>query len=1246
MKKLFLKYPWLRAVLCGLLAAALLLPVLLPALRMQRQEPENPIREANIQPVEILSFGDGEGGSRAGAPEQTEDGTGGGQAQPEDAEPQEEPEPQQPQDEPNRQEPGNDAPSDGMDEELPADGTEPGDGELDLGLVLRWRRYGSERYRSFCPAGRTVRQDVRTAQLPDGAFRYSLELEGLDAGSAEIVDVQLAENGGRAKPADVRGTIDMRLDDGGADSQYELQVQAVCTRTQADGTQQDETVTFGFLLVYSDSLDLEAELQWLCADGRTERLLCQPDRLVSGSATGADLPENLLQYAFRLNGESAGDAEIVSAEYRAQTGESGALEPDGGALLLQASADGKNVYTITLVTEVTSGGQTRQVTFTFRLSWQETQDAVLRLTWVKNSTDAQSLTCQAGKQTQAEIRRTELRNGELQYRLEADGENAAQLSVTSASIRADGGAEQTLDVPSGRTVLSLPDGASSIRYVLTVQARYQRSDGSLRNMTFTYVLRYSGGVGLELRYTLLDGTEKTVRCANGQTQTAQTVYSDELKDGSLPYTLTLTGEDASGVQIAKVTCFQSGSSRLTTLPADGAGSIVLLTDADGSEGENQFNVMAQSAGGETYSFTVNVPYKLRGDGIVRIETSLDDEQVLLNETKITLTVTAWSEKKDDGTRIARMTASDTVVTLDGETLRCDGTVGGRLQYTMTPKNPEVGDENEHILHIVCEDVYGNHGEKTLTLRGERTRDGEPAGWATICIDMTVLGLGTTQTIRYQVLSGEAASYTVAKAVWGEDVGEPFGTAVETFGWPSSAKSYDGSFEQKFYLEKLGDGTDMASRTNALRDGWENYQISPLNSEEENLARIDAIFGAESEYAVLWRSIYLAGLALNPCHQYSVGQFDYTPASGWMYSIGGGTNYPVKELSDYELRDGDVLVLRYTLAGGHDIGDVGGTGIGGSSSRDDAEDSTFCVTAMNGKLTVEHRWQTEKNDDGTEITSCTSCGKIRACDHPADKLEYRLSEDETQCYQFCLKCGKPVTEAKDHDWTVEAIEENEEQHKKVCKNCAHEVLEDHRLEFIKDTATCEQDGEIIRQCVNCKLETRTPSQAKGHTSAARADAEEHWQECTVCHTEIENTRGAHSYAWDADWDEWTCEGCKLSHSALCKGTPEVVEGACTCSHEELHCDTCGKTFIRDAQGAFDHGHDYVVDETLCTCSMEVRVCKYCGAEDVTEQEGAFADRYPHHYEDGVCRDCGALDPDTDPGTDPGQDSGEESGNTEE
>ena len=74
---------------------------------------------------------------------------------------------------------------------------------------------------------------------------------------------------------------------------------------------------------------------------------------------------------------------------------------------------------------------------------------------------------------------------------------------------------------------------------------------------------------------------------------------------------------------------------------------------------------------------------------------------------------------------------------------------------------------------------------------------------------------------------------------------------------------------------------MAARSNALRNSWENYQISPSNSKEENLAKIDAVFGETSPYAALWRSIYLAGLTLNPCHQYSIGQFDYTPASGWL-----------------------------------------------------------------------------------------------------------------------------------------------------------------------------------------------------------------------------------------------------------------------------------------------------------------------------------------------------------------------------
>lgn len=316
-------------------------------------------------------------------------------------------------------------------------------------------------------------------------------------------------------------------------------------------------------------------------------------RQISAALHEEDIPENLLQYQFRLRGESAGDAAILSAEYRAEDGTGGTLEPTGGTWMLQAASDGKNVYTITLLVEVARGGQTRQLTFTFRLSWQEVQEVTLNLTWIKNSTEAQTLSCEPDGQVSAEIRRTELRQGELQYRLGLDGKNAAQASLVSAGIQPEGGAMQELALPNGSTTLTIPDGAAAIRYVLTVQARCQRSDGTLRNMTFTYVLRYSGGVGLEMQYTLLDGTVKMVRCANGQSKTAETVYSDELEDGVLPFTMTLTGgEDADGVQITKVTCFQSGNNRMTTLSTDGAVTIPLLVHSDGSEGENQFKVTA------------------------------------------------------------------------------------------------------------------------------------------------------------------------------------------------------------------------------------------------------------------------------------------------------------------------------------------------------------------------------------------------------------------------------------------------------------------------------------------------------------------------------------------------------------------------------------------------------------------------------------------------------------------------------
>ena len=681
---------WFRVVLGVVLTAALLAPVVLPALQMQRQEPENPIRKENIQPVRRLSFGDGDGGTLAAAPLTQETGTGGsqsGQEQNPEQPPEEQtgenvPEqlPEQPRSDPEPQ-PGQESgeqPGERTDGQPDDAGDETQPDALDLGLVLTWYRYGGERYRSLCPSDTTVRQDVRTAQLPDGKLRYELELRGLDAVDSQITNVEISENNGAFAPADERGSIAMQVGPQGEDSYYTLRVQAVCTHVLEDGARQEQETEFCFVLVYSDELDLEAQLLWTLAGGGTASLRCQPGSRAACTVRNDELEENLLRYSFRLGGQSAEDAKLLSIAYSAANGQSGVLDANGGALTLQSGSDGKNAYTISMLTEVTSGGRTRQLTFTFLLEWREEQDLRLSLVWMKNSTEAQSIVCEPGDRASAEIRRTELKLGEFSYQLQPDGRDAAQMTITSASLAAEGGTAQTLAVPDGSTVLRIPGGAASIKYTLTVQARYQKSDGSLKNLTFTYVLRYSGDVSLELRYTLLNGTQTAIRCANGQNKTAQTVYSDEVTDGVLAYTLALTGGDAaSGVEISDVSCYQSGSGKTKALGSAESGQIELLVNADGSEGENTFTVTAKSAAGEQYTFRINVPYKLRGDGKVIIETNLTDGQKVMNGTEIMLTVSAWSEK-EDGTRIAQMTASDTVVTLDGVVQRSGGASGDRL----------------------------------------------------------------------------------------------------------------------------------------------------------------------------------------------------------------------------------------------------------------------------------------------------------------------------------------------------------------------------------------------------------------------------------------------------------------------------------------------------------------------------------------------------------------------------------------
>ena len=125
---------------------------------------------------------------------------------------------------------------------------------------------------------------------------------------------------------------------------------------------------------------------------------------------------------------------------------------------------------------------------------------------------------------------------------------------------------------------------------------------------------------------------------------------------------------------------------------------------------------------------------------------------------------------------------------------------------------------------------------------------------------------------------------------------------------------------------------------------------------------------------LWSKILQDGLTLTgQTDNNSLGEFDYTQGSGWMYSVGGNT-YAGKGLSGYYLTDGDTLYLRFTLAYGKDIGGYSSTG--GSYGLL----PSYCGKWLNGTYIEEHVWgeptQTVAPDcthPGEISTVCTVCG---------------------------------------------------------------------------------------------------------------------------------------------------------------------------------------------------------------------------------------------------------------------------------
>ena len=908
-----------------------------------------------------------------------------------------------------------------------------------------------------------------------------------------------------------------------------------------------------------------------CAAGNTQAF----------SVSSYELNEDLFRFRVSLTGTQAQDAKIVNGiSITESTQTARELKwPSDSLIMNPAAGTDKEVYNFSFTVRTAE----RDVFFRYKITYQKLPDVQLSFTWRGTGNHKGTLLCMPSGSVVDKIKSNQLAGGRISYEMKLVGADAesAGAKILSASYTSDGasGSSQLKPIDQGVLDMKMPAGETSNTYRISVTAL---ANGHTAH--FEVILHYGNDVTLEMRYTLNDGSERSVFCQNKQSRTADTVYDNQLTDGFLEYEMSIVGSDADGVKITSVTCNQSGS--VETLNQLGRGRIRLLLNA-GKAGHNFFEIKAQ--GENEYSFTIDIPYKHKGSNSIEIILDLEDGDEIPNESKTTLRVTAHGKDAQGNTVSipAKGTNEFIQVSLDGIEAVDPTRSGDTWEYGLIPSNPETGDRNEHTLYVYAEDAYGNWGEEKLTLIGFRVEPGQKIGDATIYVDMTVLGVGVVGPIPYEVLADEPISYVVAKAIMGKDTGEPFGAATKgTLHWRGD---YGGTLDTGFYLRSLN--TDY--HADALEDA-----VWPGSTEEEVLDAIDARFGAGTGLAVLWRCLYRNGLNKSAGSGSTFGEFDYTSGSGWMYSI-GGSYYPGQSMSAVRLRDGDVLTLRYTLAYGWDIG-------GGSDNYGNVVG--YCVEGRNGTIDVNHRWETAEDPDGSIRYVCRCCGMVQDCPHA--HMTYKDLEDGTHIL-LCEDCQAAIGDPLPHNWTY-AAGDTEDSH--VCAECG--ATEQHFWKEVEgtNTATCTEPGVRTVRCSVCGMEKEEEAEAKGHTLDNRWNhtALEHYQKCSTCGEEFD--RGNHEYTYSEDWNEYECRICHVLHEEICGGALTIQEA--TCQKIVYHCDSCGYDMTKP--GTFDEYHNYVDG-----------ICQYCGGEDPNHvpHEHAYHETQrvePTCTEDGYIQhtcDCG-------------------------
>ena len=309
-----------------------------------------------------------------------------------------------------------------------------------------------------------------------------------------------------------------------------------------------------------------------------------------------------------------------------------------------------------------------------------------------------------------------------------------------------------------------------------------------------------------------------------------------------------------------------------------------------------------------------------GDYPPSIVTNLDGASLDMSSQTFPLTVIARANAELGAGVIY---SNQIRVTLDGKTV--EKSYGdSQPTYELYFDPPQLGDEETHIVRLLAWDGNGNSTMKVYTVTYHQISEGDPAGSVDVVLDATTIGLGILDTGTLDIVEGETAASVLLRFLQ-ERGYEP---------------DYQGSTTMNFYLRRISRG-DIAYRANVPEH--------------------------------LWELILRDGITTNDNYDRdSIGEFDYTQGSGWMYSI-NGTLYEGTGMSGYKVRNGITIYVRFTLSYGKDIGGYDSTG-GGYGSL-----SSYCGLWINGgyqalghDFVETDRLEPTETEDGYIHYRCSKC----------------------------------------------------------------------------------------------------------------------------------------------------------------------------------------------------------------------------------------------------------------------------------